>query len=330
MSNLLNNTMNMPRTFGAGSGSLLQNAAEKLPQLALMAGAASAGGGPLAALLTHQLFSGGLANTLLNGHHASSQHNNLAESLGNALLSGLNQHSASPYFTPASPGGASMGGTLVQHNLMDMLRNILSGMGITPQNSPFTPNANPGHIDSFTHGLNSGFSAPANMNNSFPTLTFPLSSNNAFNQMGNTLGSQINSQVTLQALNDVIPGNKLTPGGDGKVTGGSDDTRAAMGKFMDQHPEVFGKPQVDMLDKLMGHTSWESALKDSVPLSKDSLVQVQSAKNDLKTALAGGNIAANHPNMSLSGPMMNADAQLFNQQISQHAMQHAHHHFRIL
>ena len=321
MSNLLNGLMNLPRATGMNNPlSLLNAAGQALPAVALTAGVLASGGNPLVSVLTQQLFSGALNTMFNNTAPHLGNHGQMAQALGNTAIAGLNLHHASPFLSAATPGGASMGSTLIQQNLLGTMANILTGMGVNAHNSPFMPQTHHNLVNAFAGGMNLGMSAPAQMHLSQPAITLPLVDANAFNQFGHTFGNQLNSQMTLQALNAVMPETSHA----GKVTGGNEDTRATIGKFMDQHPAVFGQPQV------AGNHSWEHVLKESLPLNQHALTQVLAAKNDLKTALTGGNIAANHLNLPAAGPMMNADAMLFNQKISQHATHHILPHISLL
>jgi hypothetical protein len=256
----------------------------------------------------------------------------IASKLTNLLFSGGGNGSSNTFMQPQQSGGASMGNTLAMSNLQQMLQQVMQQMGINGQNSPFSPQSATGDsMNAFHGGLCSGLQAPA-MSGTSARLPASISGNNAsssYNQLGNTMGSQLANKMGLQALDNVTADTGgLSFNGSGKVDGGTADSRAQIGKFMDQHPEIYGKPQGDgsssgkIADAGKSPSSWEDALKDSQPLSADSLKAFQSAKNDLKTSMVGGQIQGNGgaPGDGSSSLLMNADAQLFNSNIMQGAL----------
>ncbi|QKJ86332.1 hypothetical protein PMPD1_1373 [Paramixta manurensis] len=245
----------------------------------------------------------------------------IASKLTNSLFSGgMNQQGG-------GNGGASMGalGNGGNNMLENLMKQVLQQMGITPQNSPFNSGSGQNNMNAFNQGLGNGLSGTGG-----PTMNTPLSPQNAndFTQLGNSIGGQMGSKAGLEALNDVGTGaNKgiealLSGGHGGKVDGGSKETRAEIGKFMDQHPEVFGKPQMPQGAHMKGDesSSWEDALKNGKPLSDDSLKQFQTAKNDLKTSMIGGSIPTPPGAAPGGSALLNADAQLANSNIKQDAI----------
>ncbi|WP_052045601.1 hypothetical protein [Cedecea neteri] len=126
---------------------------------------------------------------------------------------------------------------------------VMQQMGINGQISPFSPQSATGDsMNAFHGGLCNGLQAPA-MPGTFAQLPASISGNNAsssYNQLGNTMGSQLANNMGLQALDNVTADTGgLSFNGGGKVDGGTTDSWAQIGKFMDQHPEIYGKPQGD-------------------------------------------------------------------------------------
>ena len=264
----------------------------------------------------------------------------IASKITNALFSGAlnnqqgaNQNSFGDY---GNNGGGNYGNAGGQGNgndlLNTLLQQVLQQLGITPQNNPFGSGASQDNVNAFNQGVTDGLT---NNNNAGSPQSFPFNpqSNSDFSQVGNAIGSQVGSKVGLEALNDV---NTSPPKGihgivsnvsdainsthGGRVDGGSKETREQIGKFMDQHPEVFGKPHSPSGEK--NPKSWEDALKNSKPLSNESLQQFQSAKNDLKTSLLGGTIPAPFGSAPGTSALLNADAQQYNSHIKGDAIKH--------
>lgn len=261
--------------------------------------------------------------------------NDIASKLTNLLFSGGLNGNNNTFMSPQSQGGASMGNTLAASNMQQMLQQVIQQMGVNSQNSPFNSQAGAGNMNAFNGGLSHGLQSPSTGIGlvQLPLSTTGSNSANSFNQLGNNMGSQLGSKMGLQALDDVksdTSGLCGALGGGGKVEGGSKETRAEIGKFMDQHPEIYGKPQSvgagmpGLVHIGKGPSSWEDALKNSKPLSGDALKAFQSAKNDLKTSMVGGSIAGSGTTPGSSSLLMNADAQLFNSNIIQNSLKHHH------
>ncbi|ORM69903.1 hypothetical protein HA48_18560 [Pantoea wallisii] len=281
---------------------------------------------------------GAAANLLLNiGKDVVDQ---VASKITTALFSGAlnnqqgaNQNTFGDY---GNNGGGNYGNAFGQGNggndlLNNLLQQVLQQLGITPQNNPFNSGASQDNVNAFNQGVSDGLT---NNNNFGVQQNFPFNpqSNSDFNQVGNAIGNQVGSKVGLEALNDVttsppkgFAGNLVTDANNlsgGSVKGGSKETREEIGKFMDQHPEVFGKPHSPTGEK--NPKSWEDALKNSKPLSNESLQQFQTAKNDLKTSLLGGTVPAPFGSAPGAASLLNADAQLYNSNIKGDAIKHSH------
>lgn len=288
---------------------------------------------------------GALAQSLFNiGEQVINQ---VASQITNALFSGLSN--ATQNFNPNSYGGGygSQGGGGygnyggqgggsygVQGNggyggqgngggdfLNNLLQQTLQQLGINPQNNLFNAGLGQDIVNAFTQGVANG------LNNYNSQQSFPLnpSNSNDYGLVGNAIGSQVGSQVGLDALNDVTTKSLKGVGAGveslgGSVTGGSKETRSEIGKFMDQHPEVFGSPKSPPGEQ--NPKSWEDALKNGKALSNESLQQFQNAKNDLKTSLLGGSITPPPGSDPGTSTLLNADAQLYNNNITNDSFKH--------
>lgn len=224
--------------------------------------------------------------------------------------------------TGAGTGIGAGGGNLLEQ----LLKQILQQLGINPQNSPFNAGAGQNNVTSFNQGVTNGLTG-----NTFGSPQhFPLNPQSAsdFLQAGSVIGSQLGSKAGLEALNDVNVSTKKGPGhfaaldptgllGGNKVTGGSKGTREEIGKFMDQHPEVFGKPKSPL--GIDNPKNWADALKNSKSLDENSLKQFQTAKNDLKSVMAGIPIPTSPNTPPGSASLLNADAQLYSSHIKNDA-----------
>lgn len=274
----------------------------------------------------------GMAANLLKNVGDQMVHD-ISSKLTNLLFSGgMNGNNNNTFMSPQSHGGASMGNTLAMSTVQQMLQQVLQQVGVNSHNSPFNSLAGAGNMNAFNSGMSSGLQSPST---GVGLIQLPLSttSANSFNQLGNNIGSQLGSKMGLQSLDEVKSDTSgLSLMGSGKVDGGSKQTRAEIGKYMDQHPEVYGKPQSagaglpGVVHVGKGPSNWEDALKNSKPLSGEALKAFQSAKNDLKTSMVGGSIhgSAMAPGNGSSSLLLNADAQLFNSNIIKDAMKHNH------
>jgi len=245
---------------------------------------------------------GAAANLLKN--MGESMIGNLAEKLTNSLFSGGGQSH--------EPGAPSM-----RDNLMDQ---VLRHMGIMPHNSPFTMSSGQHEMNAFNQGLAKGMMEGI----SGMPLQNMLSLHNSrdFNQFGNIMGFELANKAGLSSLMDVsaspIKGIEGALYGGGKVDGASPQIRSEVGKFMDQHPEIFGNPTSP--NGADNPKSWEDALKDGKPLSNDSLKQFQAAKNDLQMAMTGGTISTPQGSAPNISALVNTDAQLYASNIKQDAL----------
>jgi len=260
----------------------------------------------------------------------------LAAAITNALFSGQqgaqgsqgNQGGQSNFgagnggggFGGGSPvgGGAQQGGG----SLQQLLAEVMQDMGITPQNSPFNAQAGQGNANAFSQGMQSGLSGPSqNGGGGFgatggpggfggPGLAMPsqqasfspssMQGPGNYQQLGNQMGGAVANKAGIQSLDDMT--SKTGFPGMSKIEGGSKETAKEMGKFMDQYPDIFGKPQAGKLAGLVGggkhDSSWEDALSNGGMLNDDSVKKFEQAKGMMKSVMEGD---MGNPNLQLRG-----------------------------
>jgi len=253
-----------------------------------------------------KMFNGNLRTNLFEG--AQSDSFGMGQDAGNLGLSIWNNSSSNPVFQGAEPGGASMGATVPESHLYSVLEEVLRKMGINMQHSVFNPNTNPAITSAMTDGLTGGL-----QNRSVQQQPTPQLNNDpqSMNQVGNAIGQNLNVNLATGAINNCrteTPNNAVS---------GDKETREMIGQYMDQHTNVYSKPET----KDGKETSWKDALSNQDQLSPNSLALVNIARNDLITHLQGGNVADNHPGKDCSPAMMNNDAGQTNCQIAQQQRQ---------
>jgi len=225
-------------------------------------------------------------------------------------------------FGGGSPVGGQQGGG---SSLQQLLAEVMQDLGITPQNSPFnvqsgqTGQANAG---AFSQGMQNGLSNPSQGGSMGPTggpggfggpgLAMPPQQQSQFSpasmqgpgnfqQLGNQMGSAMSNKAGLQQVDDMTAKSGPFPGMN-KIEGGSKETAQEMGKFMDQYPDIFGKPDAGKLPGLVGgnkhNSSWEDALSNGGMLSDDSVKKFEQAKGMMKSVMEGD---MGNPNLQLRG-----------------------------
>jgi len=253
--------------------------------------------------ISDSLMSGKFRNNLVDT--ASSDSFGMGQDMANTGLSLWNSTSSNPVYQGQDPYGPSMGASVSEGHVMDMLQSVLQRMGINTHGI-LNQNTNPALASQLANGMTGGLMTRSVQLSNNPGPTLSESDPQTYNQLGNQIGQQMNAQMTLNAITsvDTNPGN-------GAVTGGSDHTRAMMGQYMDQHPAVYGSPETQT------PANWNTALSQQMPMNESSFGKVDLARNDLNTALNGGAIGANHPAVdSVAHTMMTADANTVNQRIA--------------
>lgn len=241
---------------------------------------------------------------------------NILKNMGESMIGNLSSSLTHRLFS-GWPNQQQGGGHAMRDQLMDQ---VLRFMGIMPHNNPFTMSSDQHEMHAFNQGMAKGIMEGIS---GLPLQNMlSLHHSRDFNQLGNIIGFQLANKAGLSALMDMsassIKGADGALSGGGKVDGASPQIRAELGKFMDQHPEIFGNPTSS--NGAENPKSWEDALKDGKPLSDASLKQFQIAKNDLQMVMTGGTISASHGSAPNISALVNADAQLYVSNIKQDAL----------
>ncbi|NIG12947.1 hypothetical protein [Pantoea sp. Cy-640] len=278
-----------------------------------------------------KMFSGSLLrNNLFDDNNSNAF--GTGQDAANLGLSMWNNSSSNPVFTGAEPGGASMGATVPESHLYSVLEEVLRKMGINMHGSVFNPNTNPAITGALTDGLTSGLQNREVVSQPTPTMSNDAKS---ANQVGNAIGQNLNVNLASGAINNCrLASPNPAPSDDNSTSnlatsnpvqasngagniGGDKETRELIGQYMDQHTNVYSKPETtDGKD-----TSWKDALANQDKLSGNSIALVNIARQDLITHLEGGNVGDNHPHGNVSCAMMNADAGQTNAAIAQNQRQ---------
>lgn len=268
------------------------------------------GSGPLTdpGEMVGHMFSGNMRNNLFDG--ANSDSFGMGQDTANLGLSMWNNSSSNPVFQGQQPGGASMGAVVPESHLYSILEEVLRKMGINMHGSIFNPNANPAITGAMTDGLTSGLQNRAVVQQPTPPVNDDPQS---MNQVGNAIGQNLNCRLASGAINNC---RTETPD---QTVSGDKETREMIGQYMDQHTDLYSKPEGK--DGKPLDTSWKDALSKQDQLSPNSLALVNIARQDLITHLEGGNVGDNHRGVDTSHALLNADAGNTNCQIAQQQRQ---------
>nr|WP_113865234.1 type III secretion protein HrpN [Brenneria salicis]NMN91767.1 HrpZ protein [Brenneria salicis ATCC 15712 = DSM 30166]RBP65834.1 HrpZ protein [Brenneria salicis ATCC 15712 = DSM 30166]RLM31869.1 type III secretion protein HrpN [Brenneria salicis ATCC 15712 = DSM 30166] len=286
--------------------------------LGLAGGLASGLGGGLASGLGGGL-AGGLASGLGGGLAGG-----LATGLGGSLVGGLANGLGSALNTGMNAMNPSMMmGNLMLQALDDMLgglSQLQNGMGgLFGNKTPSSP-----EISAYTQGAKDmltaisggglsqaqGSQTPLQLNNNGLQ---GLSGADSFNQLGSAMGLSVSQKAGLQELNSV------SSYGLGKnryyIEKEDRQTAKQVGEFMDQYPEVFGKPhhQKDKWDtSKQDNKSWARALSKPGDdgMTKESMDQFTKAAGMIKSAVAGDTGNANLQARGMGGSSMGIDASI--------------------
>ncbi|MBJ7220881.1 type III secretion protein HrpN [Brenneria sp. L3-3C-1] len=237
---------------------------------------------------------GGLGSTL-GGGLGSMLGGGLGGSLGSTLGGGL-----------GSGLGAGLSGMNPSMQLGNLLLSALSDLlggnqaqngqnGLFGQKQPTSEETSAytqGVQDALTAILGNGYSQASS---NFSPLALGnnglegLNGASSFNQLGSTLGMSVGQKAGLEALNDIsFHGSKNHHFVDKKDR----DVAQDIGQFMDQYPEVFGKPKfhkVSLGQDIEDDRSWAQTLKKPYRegMTTDSMEQFQKAVGMVKSAVAG-------------------------------------------
>ncbi|MCV9880917.1 harpin HrpZ family protein [Brenneria izbisi] len=290
--------------------------------LGLAGGLASSLGGGLAGGLASGL-GGGLAGGLASGLGGNLV-GGLANGLGGALSTGMNAMSA---MNPSM-----MMGNLMLQVLDDMLgglsqlqNGMQNGMGgLFGNNMPSSP-----EISAYTQGAKDMLSAISSgglsqVRGSQTPLQLGnnglqgLSGANSFNQLGSTMGLNVGQKAGLQELNNISTHNDSPT----RYFVDKEDRKMAkeIGQFMDQYPEIFGKPAYQKdgwATAKQDDKSWAKALSkpDDDGMTKGSMDQFMKAVGMVKSAVAGDTSNTNLQARGNGGASLGIDASMIGDRI---------------
>lgn len=253
---------------------------------------------------------GGLGSSLGSGLGSA-----LGGGLGGALGAGMNAMNPS-----------AMMGSLLFSALEDLL-----GGGMSQQQGGLFGNKQPAspEISAYTQGVNDALSAIlGNGLSQTKGQTSPLQLGNnglqglsgagAFNQLGSTLGMSVGQKAGLQELNNISTHNDSPT----RYFVDKEDRGMAkeIGQFMDQYPEVFGKPEYqkdNWQTAKQDDKSWAKALSkpDDDGMTKGSMDKFMKAVGMIKSAVAGDTGNTNLSARGNGGASLGIDAAMIGDRI---------------
>ncbi|MBN3155070.1 harpin HrpZ family protein, partial [Pectobacterium brasiliense] len=253
---------------------------------------------------------GGLGSSLGSGLGSA-----LGGGLGGALGAGMNAMNPS-----------AMMGSLLFSALEDLL-----GGGMSQQQGGLFGNKQPSspEISAYTQGVNDALSAIlgnglSQTKGQTPALQLGnnglqgLSGAGAFNQLGSTLGMSVGQKAGLQELNNISTHNDSPT----RYFVDKEDRAMAkeIGQFMDQYPEVFGKPEYqkdNWQTAKQDDKSWAKALSkpDDDGMTKGSMDKFMKAVGMIKSAVAGDTGNTNLHARGNGGSSLGIDAAMIGDRI---------------
>ncbi|ADP11390.1 hrp/hrc Type III secretion system-Hrp elicitor/effector region-harpin/ elicitor of hypersensitivity reaction [Erwinia sp. Ejp617] len=144
-----------------------------------------------------------------------------------------------------------------------------------------------------------------------------------FQQLGNAVGTGIGMKAGIQALNDI--GTHSDSSTRSFVNKGDRAMAKEIGQFMDQYPEVFGKPQYQKgpgKEVKTDDKSWAKALSkpDDDGMTPASMEQFNKAKGMIKSAMAGDTGNGNLQARGAGGSSLGIDAMMAGDTINNMAL----------
>ncbi|MBA0164353.1 type III secretion protein HrpN [Pectobacterium versatile] len=283
----------------------------------MMGGGMSGGLGGLGSSL------GGLGGGLLGGGLGGGLGSSLGSGLGSALGGGLGG-ALGAGMNAMNP--SAMMGSLLFSALEDLL-----GGGMSQQQGGLFGNKQPSspEISAYTQGVNDALSAIlGNGLSQTKGQTSPLQLGNnglqglsgagAFNQLGSTLGMSVGQKAGLQELNNISTHNDSPT----RYFVDKEDRGMAkeIGQFMDQYPEVFGKPEYqkdNWQTAKQDDKSWAKALSkpDDDGMTKGSMDKFMKAVGMIKSAVAGDTGNTNLSARGNGGASLGIDAAMIGDRI---------------
>ncbi|MEN0616095.1 harpin HrpZ family protein [Klebsiella indica] len=296
---------------------------------------------------------GGALGGALGGPLGAALGNSLGSSLGDAMGSGvgssLDQALGSKPTSSYLPNSGSGGGTdsaasdpLQQLSMLfsEVLKDILGGGQDSGAqgNSGTGRQPTAGEQQAYTQGVSDALSAllsnglsqslgkgglggaPLQLGNGGLQ---GLSGAGDFGQLGNAVGLGIGQKAGIEALNAI--GTHSDSATRSFINKEDRPMAKEIGQFMDQYPEVFGKPQYQKDDWTTAKTddkSWATALSDPDDdgMTPGSMDQFNKAKGMIKSAMAGDFSNSNLQAHGAGGSSLGIDAALTGDAISNMAL----------
>ncbi|MCU1797616.1 type III secretion protein HrpN [Pectobacterium polaris] len=272
----------------------------------------------LSDIMTTMMFMGSMMGGGMSGGLGGlgSSLGGLGGGLGGALGAGMNAMNPS-----------AMMGSLLFSALEDLLGGGMSQQqqgGLFGNKQPSSP-----EISAYTQGVNDALSAIlGNGLSQTKGQTSPLQLGNnglqglsgagAFNQLGSTLGMSVGQKAGLQELNNISTHNDSPT----RYFVDKEDRKMAkeIGQFMDQYPEVFGKPEYqkdNWQTAKQDDKSWAKALSkpDDDGMTKDSMDKFMKAVGMIKSAVAGDTGNTNLHARGNGGASLGIDAAMIGDRI---------------
>ncbi|MEH2921571.1 type III secretion protein HrpN [Samsonia erythrinae] len=309
--------------FGGQSGNIAEKLSDMMTSLLFMGSMMGSGG--LGGLLGQGL-GGGLGNLgsslgsglggLLGGGLGSSLGGTLGGGLGGALGSGLNAMNPS-----------AMLGSLVSDVLDDLFGDVGKQQGSLfgdkqPSGSELSAYSK-GVRDVLSSILDNGLSQTKGqqpqLQSSFGNTGLEgLSGADGFNQLGSSLGLSVGQKAGLQELNNISTHSDSPT----RYFVDKEDREMAkeIGQFMDQYPEVFGKPEFQKdhwQTPKQDDKSWSKALSkpDDDGMTKESMDKFMKAVGMIKSAVAGDTGNTNLHARGNGGSSLGIDAAMIGDRI---------------
>lgn len=144
-----------------------------------------------------------------------------------------------------------------------------------------------------------------------------------YQQLGNAVGTGVGMKAGIQALNDI--GTHSDSSTRSFVNKGDRAMAKEVGQFMDQYPEVFGKPQYQKgpgKEVKTDDKSWAKALSkpDDDGMTPASMDQFNKAKGMIKSAMAGDTGNGNLQARGAGGSSLGIDAMMTGDTINNMAL----------
>ncbi|QOL14799.1 harpin HrpN [Dickeya dianthicola] len=286
----------------------------------------------LTSALTSMMFGGALTQGLGAGSKGLGAGNQLGQSFGNGA------QGANSLLSPPKSGNDALSNMfdkalddLLGHDTVTKLTNQSNQLANSLLNgSQMTQ----GNMDAFGSGVGNALSSIlgnglGQATNGFSPLSLGagglqgLSSAGSFNQLGNAIGMGVGQNAALNSLSNV---STHVDGNNRHFVDKEDRGMAKeIGQFMDQYPEIFGKPQYQKDGSSSVKTddkSWAKALSkpDDDGMTGASMDKFRQALGVIKSAVAGDTGNTNLNLRGAGGASLGIDAAVVGDKIANMAL----------